>query len=155
MKEDKQDQVINLLAENEKKIGELYSMYAEKFPDYHNLFVLLAGEEEAHSQWIKGLYNDVLSGDLFVDQERFNINALKLFADYIKKKIADIQDLGLTLKKALGIGLDIENTLIESKWFEVYSTDKVKMRIALKRIQEANYIHKKKFTEALSTIKDT
>jgi len=142
-------EIINLLADNESRIGRLYSAYAEKFPEYYNFWILLASEEEAHSQWIKDLHGDVLKGSLFFDSERFDVKAIKLFADYLEQKSVELKEKDFDLKKALGIAFDIENALIESRWFEIYKTDQPSLRFSLKRLQDATNNHKQKLAEAI------
>ncbi len=149
MREEEKTAILESLAKNEEKLSELYALYAEKFKGMRTFWFVLSGEEINHSQWIRHLGNPALSGDIYLDQKTFNPQSISLFAGYLSDKIAEAKARDLPLLTALGIALDIENALIEKRWFESIQTDSAAAKIDIDRLKDALIKHKAKVIEAL------
>jgi len=156
MGENTQVQIINLLAENEKIISELYSKVAENFSDsnYYNFFITLSFEETAHADWVLSLYDDVVNGRLSFNPDRFNLAEIKAFADQVKKKLDEIKRSTVSWEEALKLALEIENFMLESKWFEVFEKDAEKFNYSLNRLRNATIQHRERITDAIGSIAD-
>lgn len=152
MRTEKQD-IIELLAKNEEKVSELYLLYAEKFKDMYNFWFLLSNEETNHANWLRELKGELLSGALLLDEKKFNPQAITLFGDYLEQRSKGAKEKDLTIKAALSIALDIENALIEKKWFEVMQSDSTAVKNTLIRLKDALSEHKNKISETLNNLK--
>jgi len=156
MNENAQGQIISLLAENEKIISELYSIAAQNFSDsnYYNFFITLSFEETAHAEWILSLYDDVVNGRVSFNPDRFDINEIRSFADQLKKKLDEVKKSTLGWEAALKLALEIENMLLESKWFEVFGKDAEKFNYSLNRLRNATIQHRERITNAIGSIEE-
>jgi len=115
--------VIKLLAEHEKVIGQLYKEYARKFPEQKNFWSKIAREEIEHASWIFKLRSKIEEGSLYFKEGRFKMEAIKTSLGYLKSQITEAQNNKISAKNALSVARDIENGLIEKKFFEVFEPD--------------------------------
>ena len=116
-------EVIKLLAEHEKVIGQLYKEYARKFPEQKNFWSKIAREEIEHASWIFKLRSKIKKGSLYFKEGRFKMEAIKTSLGYLKSQITEAQNNKISAKNALSVARDIENGLIEKKFFEVFEPD--------------------------------
>jgi len=121
--EKKQIEIIELLAEHEKEISRLYKEYARKFPEKKDFWSKIAGEEIGHASWIFKLRSQAEEGSLYFKEGRFKMEAIKTSLEYLKSQIAKAQNNKISAKNALSVARDIENGLIEKKFFEVFEPD--------------------------------
>jgi len=118
-----QAKVIELLAQHEETIAELYKTYAEKFPSKKQFWTVLHLEELEHASWIRRLRPKIDEGLVAFNEERFNIKTIQTSLNYLTELLSKAKSQRLQLTEALSAGLDIEESLIESKFYEVYETD--------------------------------
>ncbi len=139
MEENLQQQMttINTLADHEAVIGALYKKYAEKFEN-SDFWNELFRQERIHYQWLHTL-SDTSNGKIYFDDNRFPIVAITGSIDHIKKLIEDSPQH--TLVNALSFALDIEQGLIERKYFEVFQTDAPEVKHILTDLQKATEEH--------------
>jgi len=116
-------EIIELLAEHEKEISRLYQEYARKFPEQKDFWSKIAHEEIEHARWIFKLRSKIKEGSLYFKEGRFNMEAIKISLGYLKSQIIEAQNNKISAKNALSVARDIENGLIEKKFFEVFEPD--------------------------------
>jgi len=114
---------IKLLAEHEKAISQLYKEYARKFPEQKDFWSKIAREELEHASWIFTLCSKAKEGSLYFEEGRFKTGAIKTSLEYLKSQIAEAQNNKISAKNALSVARDLENGLIEKKFFEVFQPD--------------------------------
>ena len=119
----KKVRTLELMAEHEKVISRLYQEYARKFPKYQDFWSKLASEEIEHARWISRLHAQVKDGLLHFNEGRFKEAAIKTSLEYVKSKITEAQKENISAKKALSVARDLENGLIEKKYFEIFAFD--------------------------------
>jgi rubrerythrin len=121
--EEKQIEIIELLAEHEKEISRLYQEYARKFPEQKDFWSKIAREEIEHASWIFKLRSKIKEGTLYFKEGRFKMEAIKTSLEYLKSQITEAQNNKISAKNALSVARDIENGVIEKKFFEVFEPD--------------------------------
>jgi len=151
--QEKMREIMELMAKNEEKVSELYMSYADKFVDNYNFWLMLSEEETSHAAWIRNLNNPVLSETLVFDEKRFAPEGILLFSEYLVQKLKEVRETDYTFQKALNTALDIENALIEKKWFDTINSDSAEARINLDRLRDALIKHKNKITQTLADLK--
>ena len=151
----KASNLIDKLAANEEYVGRLYKEYAEIFPILREFWIGLALEEANHASWLKKLNASISSGSIFIAEGRFNIFAIQTFMDYLVAELARVQKNGVSLIEALSITSDIEQSLIESKYFEVFKTDSAEIQHILKKIRDETLAHRNKAKDELEKYKKT
>ena len=121
--EEKQIEIIELLAEHEKEISRLYQEYARIFPEQKDFWSKIVREEIEHANWIFKLRSKIKEGSLYFEEGRFKTDAIKTSIEYIKNQITKAQNNKISIKNALSVARDIESGLIEKKFFEVFEPD--------------------------------
>ena len=141
--------IIKVLIENEETIGELYSAYGDKFLHYKDFWYKLSAEEIEHANWIRRLRNKIGGGFIYFNEGRFKIEAIQLFLKYTREKISEAKNQEITILNALAIGLDMENSILEKKYFEIFEGDSVELKNIFLSLATATKEHKKILKEAL------
>lgn len=116
--------ILNLLAENERLVADLYQAYAKLFPDYRDFFSGLAKDELQHASWIERLSEEAEKGSVTVDLNRFKKETLAIYRDYLSQEIRNAGGKGAALANALGTTLYIETSLIEMRFLQIFQAEK-------------------------------
>lgn len=134
--------LFELLAENEELISRLYEAYAGRFPEHGGFWSALAGEEREHAAWLRDLGGKVTQGALYVDEDRFKREPIRLFRDYVQGELdAARGDEEIALSHALSVALSTEQALLERRFFEVFEADSAEMRHVLRELARATDEH--------------
>ena len=144
-----QIKVLDLLKGHELAVSELYSVFADKFPEYKQFWSGLSKEEEKHAAWITNLTEMTERGEAFFDQKRFNVEAIKTSLAGLKDDVAKAKREAISLISALSMAYYYEMALIERKFFEVFEGDSVKLKQLLLHLSEETQKHQKIAKEAL------
>jgi rubrerythrin len=144
-----QMEIMRLLASNEETVSKLYRLFAKKFKAERQFWNILSKEELIHASWIKKLFPEVKKGELSFNQDRFKSEIIKNSIDYVTKEIKRFKKEDLSLKDALSVAMDIEITLTESKFFQIYEADSPKLKQLLQALQDAFLGHRAKLEEML------
>ena len=134
-------EVLELLTENEELIGNLYTRYADKFPEFRDYWLTLAVEEAEHAGWIRALDCQQASGTVQVDKNRFKKEAVITYHRYLIDEIGKVNKKELSLQVALTTALYIEESLIEHKYFEVFESDNIVVEKVLTDLTDTTKDH--------------
>ncbi|MFC2022573.1 hypothetical protein ACFLTL_00205 [Chloroflexota bacterium] len=133
--------VLDMLAANEVSIGQLYNEYANMFPEYSDFWDKLAKEEYNHARWLTEVSRKAVEGSLHIDERRFTKEAVESYRKYLQGECEKARREGISLLQALSIALNIEESLIESKYFEVLEADPTELRRILSDLEIATKEH--------------
>ncbi len=136
-----QVRTIGLLAAHEAAMGELYRLYASKLPDSADLFKSLAAAERDHARSLTDLADEVREGVVEIDPQRFSPEAALNSLDFIKQRTAEANSPGISLVKALSVAIDLEEALIEKRYYEVIETDAAEVKRVLQRLCQETAAH--------------
>jgi len=134
--------IIALMAENEESVAHLYEAYAGRFSEHAAFWSGLAAEERDHARWLRELGSRLGEGTLFVNEDRFRREPVRVFHEYLEGEVR--QQGPLTLARALSVALSTEEALIERRFFEVFETDSVELKHVLHDLASATEEHVKK-----------
>jgi hypothetical protein len=109
-----------MLAANEEAIANLYRAYASRFTEYATFWNHMAKEEIAHVAIIRRCSDEVKQGLVHLNEKRFNKEALNTYSKYIERELDLAQEERLSLMHAFSTAFYIEQSLIESRFFEVF-----------------------------------
>jgi len=118
MLEDKQIQILMSMHELEKSMGDLYSLFLDKFPDSGELWKLLSREEQGHAKAIQTLYQASYDGKTVFEEGSIKAEAVQSVIDYVKEIRDQTMRGKLPLIRALTITYDLENSMLEKTVFE-------------------------------------
>lgn len=133
-------QTVKLLAQCEEKLGELYLAYARLFPEEAAFWERLAKEERAHASWVEALLPRVQDDLITFREDRLGSQAFMLFYDYLVQRLQESRN-PITLAGALVVAVDIENSLVEKSFYDVFTTadpDSARLLTLLSRSADAH-----------------
>jgi hypothetical protein len=125
---DKTTEIIEALAQNELNVAELYRKYAAKFTEHKDFWRNLAIEELNHAAKLRTLTGVKVE---LKTKDRFNIIAIKNFSKHVLVESDPVKVNNSSLINALSTALNIEQSLIEHKYFEVFESDSIELKQVL------------------------
>jgi hypothetical protein len=140
--------IIGQMAKNEVKLSELYLKYSHKFPSRKEFWNDLALEEVSHGAWIRNLKKSVDDGGVSFSDERFNMDLNNDFYKHIAQKELEITDT-MPLIEALTTSMEIEEMMLENKFFEVFHGDAPELETLLLSLEYATKNHREIVLKAL------
>jgi rubrerythrin len=147
--------VVERLASNEESIAKLYRGYAEAFPVLLDFWTSLAVEEMNHASWLRDLGAKTLTSKIFADESRFNTYALQTFTNYLDRETTRLNERKTPLTEALSITLFIEQSVIESNYFEVFRTDSAEIKRVFNKLRDETTAHGKRTKAELEKYRKT
>lgn len=136
-----QIRIVDQMAKNEIKLSELYAKYAHAFPSRKEFWTGIAQEEVSHGAWIDTLKKRIEDGNVTFASDRFNIDLLNDFYTYVQQQELKLEE-GIPLITALVASKEIEETLLEKKFFEVFHGDAPELEILLLALEYSTKNHR-------------
>ncbi|GEM_PF-431845 len=146
---------LGLLRAHELALGRLYRTYAETFPQHRDLWTRLSQEEQEHADWIDALRLKVEEESSGLVVDRFPAAAIEHSIDYVNRLIDRAHHGNLTAVNALANALDLENALIENRYFEVFAGDSAQIKRTLSDLARSTHTHHEQVRRALQTARQT
>ena len=144
----KKVKILELLAEHEIAISQLYKEYARKFTKQKDFWSKIAYEEIEHANWIYRLRSQAKEGLLNFKEGRFKEAAIETSLEYVKSKLAEGKKEKISAKRALSVARDLESGLIEKKYFEVFESDCREMKQIFLDLAAATREHHRRIEKA-------
>ncbi len=145
---------LELLSKNEEEISELYGLYAKILPHYKDFWLELMNEEIGHASWIRDFANGIEKRALFINPQRFPMEAFNTYKEYLHGAIDRASRKGIDPIQAFTSALYVEQSLIELPFFAVIDTGSEDFDKVVLRLREATEWHIKKIEEYWSNVKD-
>lgn len=130
-------EILTVLEKNELLIQRLYTLYAERLPEQKSFWLRIAGEENTHAQWIRALAEKAAQNKLRLRSSAIKLSSLERVQHYLEEKIEALADLDLTQTQALTTAMDIEKTVAEDRYFELFETEDEETRKIFAKLQAA------------------
>ncbi|MCK5758058.1 MAG: hypothetical protein KAH14_03120 [Clostridiales bacterium] len=134
-------EIAKKLIECELTISKLYSTSAEHFPELSDFWNGLAQEEIGHANTIEDLLSQVDGRMLKLNKKRFNIRPLEISIEHAENIISRIEFGELDLIGVLSLALDIEQSVIESKYYEIFEGGSREYSDRLKQVRNESRGH--------------
>lgn len=116
-----------LLAEHEEAIGLLYVRLGEVFPESAAFWNELAKEEIEHKKLILEIHEKCLAGKWTFQRPSFVTEAILQSLDWIASRKENIETRGISMRNALKLAVQIEDSMMESRFFEIIENDSPEM----------------------------
>jgi hypothetical protein len=145
--------IIGLLQEHEEAIAELYKTFAQKYPEYKRFWMTMSFEERVHASWIRKIRPMVRNGKVRLNESRFKAIILKRSLRHVSqvKKLFQKRKT-MTIAQAMSAALAIENFPMESKFFQVYTSDSRDLILLLRSLRDAFAEHRGRLLDALDKL---
>ena len=134
-------ELLEALKEHEMALANLYEVYADVFPECRDFWTDLSKDELQHANWIDALYARVKNSDEDFVAERFRVEPIKHSIKYVKQQAARAYEADFTLINALSTALQLEEALIENKYFEVFAGDSAQTQRTLALLADCTRTH--------------
>ncbi|KKP68737.1 MAG: hypothetical protein UR66_C0003G0002 [Candidatus Moranbacteria bacterium GW2011_GWE1_35_17] len=148
--ENKNDDVLELMRSYELLLKDLYALFALKISEEKEFWLKLSEEENKHAYWLEVLganmqkQNISLNGD-----DRFNLPLMKSSISHIQESLEDFKKVEISLFDALTFASDMENSMIEKKFFEVFYGINDDFDRVMKLLKEETIAHSQRIEEKL------
>lgn len=147
---------LDVMVEAETAVAEFYSLCAEKFTAHAQFWSSLAKEEFAHAEVIRKLIHLIrIQPDQFAAGKSTPLEAVKAFIARTHSNAESIRRDELPEEKALLIAYHIENTVIESQYADVVTTENLEYGALLKQIVSDTKRHKETVLDEMRALKKT
>lgn len=114
-----QKQKINLMADYQESLSELYTYYSVKFPDYQDFWLDLALPKLRYADWLRLCLSKIEAGAYRYNMMRFTVETVRSGLDYLKAQVRNIWHVDISHADALSLTLSIETGLISSRFYEI------------------------------------
>lgn len=148
-----QGQALTFLAEHEKAIGGLYQAFADVFPEHAAFWSGCAEEEFRHAAIIRNMQALVAKGTICLTG-RFNSSAIQTSLAYIAQQTSVAKSKEMHARQAYAIALNIESSLLENRYFEMFSAASPEFQKMQRTILDETVKHRRMIQAALEKIKD-
>jgi len=138
---------IQLVADFEAAVMELYWLYSEKFPEHEAFWISMADDERKNTEWVKSIIEKINQGAMDYNRDRFNIEAIRTTLNFVKSQIQALQSHPITLPNALGNAVGIEDSLAKRKFFELIKDDNPEGKQLYQKFQDENQKHREKLNQ--------
>lgn len=135
---------IELIAEYEAAVMELYWVYSEKFPEHKTFWIDMADDERKNTEWIRSTIEQIKNNKIDYNRDRFNIEAIRISMDFIKAQIKAALDQPVSLQTALSNAAGIEDSMAKKKFFEIIKDDNPEARALYQKFLAENQKHRDK-----------
>ncbi len=149
---EEQTRIIEMLAKNEEIVASLYATFTNKFPEHQKFWNIMELEERTHADWIRRL-SKIKDQHFFIKAERFDIQDMEKYQKFLEDTVTRFKEHAWTPKGALNACLDIENSLLESRYFEIFDGDVEGFKMLLGKLASATRNHVERVKQELGKIK--
>lgn len=141
MLRDYQQKIIELLAELEEEISRLYRLFAARFPARAEMWNGMAEEEMRHVGYVRELLFHINEKKAFFDEKTTKTYTVKTFVDNIREMQGKAEKNEFSILNALSISHDLEQSVIERRFYEYFQSDDQTVKRLLKQLREETYMH--------------
>lgn len=138
---------IELVAEFEAAVMELYWMYSEKFPEHEVFWISMADDERQNMEWVRSTIEKIKNGSIEYNRDRFNIEAIRTTLNFIKEHMQTAKNQPVTLQAALGNAAGIEDSLAKKRFYEIIKDDNSEGRLLYQKFLGENQRHRDKLNQ--------
>jgi len=138
---------VRTLIAGEIALGDLYKLYATRISAEQRFFTHLALEENYHARWLEGLFPKIDAGLVTFRDNRLQTGIFVEFLAYLRQRIAEARTQSPTLFAALSVARDLEGTVVEKCFFELFTSSDPAAHRTLRTLHTATVIHARRVGE--------
>lgn len=147
------DALLATLQKHELVLGQLYGIYARRFPNYADFWQKLAQEENKHAACLNSLRTQMQNDPDIVIVDRFSTDAIEFSIHYIKQLIERAKQPNFNLLNAFSLAMKQEEALLEKNFFEVLTGNTEEVRSVLELLTEETQRHYQTLNGAFQSYK--
>jgi len=144
------EDVLELMRSYELLLKDLYALFAQKIPAEKDFWMKLSEEESKHAYWLEVLGMSMQKHKLSLnDDSRFNLSLIKISILHTQEALDDFRKMEVSLFDALTFASDMENSMIEKKFFEVFYGQGKDFDRVMKLLKEGTIEHRQRIAEMI------
>lgn len=143
-----QSRIVYLLTQQELQIAEIYRFFAGLFPEHRNLWEELSREAMENATWMEYFYKKAATDAVRFEEGKVKTYTVESFVKFLEDNLAKIKAKAPTLQVAFSMALDIENSLIVRRVFDLFLTSDPDTQTLLKDLKDKLAEHRKKVERA-------
>jgi hypothetical protein len=144
---------LELLIRHELAIKQLYELFAVMFPEFHDFWRNIVGEEQQHADLLLRLQSKETLKKWFLSDGQLKRLAIRGSLDYLDAQIMRISKASISVREALSIAKDLEDALIEKQFFKVTGSAPEEISLSMRDIVAESRQHQRRIAEALNAEK--
>lgn len=144
--------VAEALAAYESTLGDLYAVYAVKYPKAADLWQGLSAEEYGHASLVTDLGRSADGAALFADARRFHLPDIAASRRFVTDQIEVAEATHLSLVEALESAADLEQQTAEQRAYEVFDADSANTRRVFDLLRESSLRHRERILARLASL---
>lgn len=145
--------VADALAAYEETIGDLYAVYAVRFPKADDLWQGLSAEEYGHASLLTDLGRSADGAAVFADARRFHLPEIAASRRFVTDQIEVAEATHLSLVEALESAADLEQQTAEQRAYEVLDGDSANARRVFDHLRESSLRHRERILARLASLR--
>ncbi|MEI6970409.1 MAG: hypothetical protein WCL44_02745 [bacterium] len=128
----------------------LYTLIARKIPAMEGFWQALAAEERAHATVLASLVKLEAVGDVVFQSTAFQSKATLVSIEFVDNKIRQIEAQGIGIPEAMRLAIDLEQSMLESRFFDVFEAGSTEMRSEFAELRRHTVDHISRIAEAFT-----
>lgn len=145
------EDVLDLMRSYELILKDLYSLFSEKIPAEKEFWKKISEEENKHAYWLEVLGMNMQKQNISLnDDDRFNLPLIKSSLRHLEEAVNDFSNSDISFFDALSFANDVENSMIEKKFFEVFYGQSEEFDRVMKLLKEETIKHSQKIRDRLA-----
>jgi hypothetical protein len=138
--------ILDLLVSHEKILADIYLLYATRYDEYKEYWMQMHQEELGHVDLLRSMEQRVAEGYVSFNEERMKLGTVQAVVQYARSMLTYVKRQFPSLSAAVGIALDLEDSMVEKGIFEVFVTDSAETKEAFTKMAAT-------FTEHFANLK--
>jgi rubrerythrin len=143
-----QSRIVYLLTQQELLIAEIYRFFAGLFPERRDFWEDLARDQMEHATWVEYFYKKAASDTIRFEEGKIKTYTVESFVKYLEENLAKVKEKAPTLQAAFSLALNIENSLLVRRVFELFLSSDPEMIKLLKNLQTKLKAHRSRIEDA-------
>ncbi len=145
--------LLEKLMETEIAMSKLYHHFSVRFPGAADFWKQMSGEEEEHSEWIGEALEMLRKGEMRRGSATLTSQAADTLIKHVDSICKRCSKGEISILSAYAIAYDLENSLLEKKFFSVFALDLPPHKEVRDKLVLATQAHRKRIGEALNMIR--
>ncbi len=136
-----QEKIIELLAELEQEIAILYRICAGVYESRTDIWNTMADEEFQHAECVRELMEFAKGKKAIFDEKMTKTYTVNTVIDKIKDMQNRVESGEYSLIKMLSLSYDLEQSIIERRFYEYFVTNDQTVKLIIKKLKEDTFDH--------------
>jgi hypothetical protein len=128
--------IIDLLIENEKDIAKLYRIYSKIFLEFEGFWQNIVQEEDRHVQMLTDIKKALKKDEEAFYDNNYSLDIINYIARFMEKELQKAKDKKINPRGSFECALRIEQSIIESRCFDIFVPTKREFLGILKKINQ-------------------